>query len=451
MDITIEKLEKSQIKLTVTIPVAVASEEKKKAFAKLKSQLKIQGFRKGKIPESMARELIPAEEVTSEMLQACVPEWYFEALQQEGIRAISQPKFEITSVEDDKPVVFTAQTNVYPEITLGDYRSIKIKHSHPKVTDKDVNESLDLLRQRSATYEAQDKAAAKDDVIVLTTKAKMGEEELKAFTRENYQHYIGENFFAPGFDDEVIGLKKGDTKEFSLTFPKEYPLERYRNNKVDFAITVVEVKIRVLPVLDDAFAKTIGAKSLADLKQELEHSLQHSKEHEAEQQFQKDFFAALIKQTKMDTPAVLIDDELDKIQKEFEWRLNQQGLNLETYLSAQNKKLEELQKNWLPQAEEVAKLELILDEIAKTEKIAVKPAELDSEFHQWLSSFRDQKGHLTDEGRNLQRNLSTPNGRLYLTQLIRRNKTRQFLLNLGHDHTSHQETEEKKSKIPAKK
>ncbi len=431
MEIVIKHEDKSQVKLTITIGVEEVTAEKAKAFQRLRSKLRLQGFRPGKVPAPMALAHIHEADIRSDLLETCVPTWYLAAIREQKLHVISDPNFDLQTFEDDKPLTFSATVAVYPDVKLGEYKKISAKLKKVSIKQKDIDEAIDSLRERQAKYETKAGKAEKNDVAAISVQAKLGDEDVKAFTREGYELVIGGGYFAPGFDDKLIGCEAGQALDFPLTMPADYPIERFKDKVIDFKVQVKEIKKRTLPELNDAFAESLKVESLQTLKDQSKQYLEEARTEEAQKEFREEVLKKAAESAKFDLPEVLVIDELDRIQREFEWRLKQQGFSMELYLKTKKTTLEDMQKDWRPQAENIARLEVCLDAIAREEKIEVQDEELESELSMWLQNFRDSKGGLTAEGRRLQDNLTSPNGRVYLTQLIRREKTKQYLYKLA--------------------
>ncbi|OIP97481.1 trigger factor [Candidatus Wirthbacteria bacterium CG2_30_54_11] len=431
MEIALKHEDKSQIKITITISPEEVAVEKTKAFERLRQHLRLQGFRPGKVPAPMAQAHIHEADIRSDLLETCVPTWYLAAVREQKLHVISDPSFDLQTFEDGKPLTFSATVTVYPDVKLGEYKKIRAKTKKVTVKQKDIDEAIDSLRERQAKFETKAGKAEKEDVAAVSVQAHLGEEEVKAFTRESYEIVLGEGYFAPGFDDKLIGCEAGQALEFSLPLPDSYPIERFKGKSIDFKVQVKEIKKRTLPELNDDFAKSLKIESLTVLKEQSRQYLEEARTEEAQKEFREEVLKKASDCAKFDLPEVLVIDELDRIQREFEWRLKQQGFSMELYLKTKKTTLEDMQKDWRPQAETIAHLEVALDAIAREEKIEVADQELEAELGLWLQNFRDQKGGLTVEGHRLQDNLTSPNGRVYLAQLIRREKTKKYLYGLS--------------------
>jgi len=446
MEIQLTPGDHSEVTLTVSVPYSDVLAAEEKSFDKLRKNLKVSGFRAGKVPEAVARSQISSADIRAQMLEDALPKWYVAAVQEKNLHVIASPELSIESVDEGKPLVFKATVPVFPEVKLGDYQSIRASRKEDKVTKQQIEETLDALRGQRATYELREKATENGDVAVMDVEAKLGEEVLKAYTREDYELVLGEGYFVPNFDKEVLGMKAGDKRTFALTLPEDYPLERFQNQKIDFAVTLKGTKVRVLPELDDALAKELGAKDLADLNHQVEHSLEHKHEDENRREFENTVLEQLDKQTTVAVPHLLVEEEMNKMAHEFDYRLRQRGLTMEGYLNSRGQQREDLEKEWQPQAETIARLGLILDAVARAETITTTPEELAQELTSWLVSYRDDKGKLTKEGSQIEKNLNSEKGQSYLTQMLRRAKTRARLFEIAEGKKGKSEKKEEDSK-----
>jgi trigger factor len=314
---------------------------------------------------------------------------------------------------------------------LADYKAFNVKKTDAKVAKKDIEDAIEHLRAQHVKFEEKDKTAGEGDIGVMDVTAHMGEEKLNAYSRDNYELVLGDGYFVPDFDQHVIGMKPGEDKSFTITMPEDYPIKRFQKADIKFDVKLKGIKERILPEVNDDFAKFVGTQDVSDLRKQVEMSLEMTKQEEAERKFQQDVIDKLLKDSKVDVPHVMIHDEIHKMEHEFNFRLKQQGFTLDRYLEARNQTHDDLHKEWHEQAEQVAKTGLLLDEVAKAEGLDVADEEVESEIKAWLIRYRDENGKLTGEGKNIKQNLQSERGRSYLTQMIRREKTRRRLFELA--------------------
>ncbi len=444
MEITQKSIGQGKVELTISIPVADVAKAEETAFRKLQLNLKVKGFRKGKVPDSIAREQVTLADIRSKAIEDNLGKWYIEAIDKQGLKVITNPELQITEAAEDKPLVFTAIISVYPEVTIGDYKAIKVKHRAVKVEAADLTTALDNLRQEQVRYEDKDKAVADGDVAVMDIGAKLDGEVVKAFTRSGYELYIGDGYFAPGFDDQIKGLSKGDDKTFTLHMPADYPLERFRDKDLVFTVKMLGTKVRVMPELNDEFAQKLQAKDVADLQEKVKESLVKMRTEQTERDFQTEVLEATAKLAgEFEVPHVLIEEEVHKMEHEFEWRLKQQGFSLSQFLETKKQSMEDLHKEWHPHAEKVSRQDMIIDQISVIEKIQASEAEVQNEIVAWLQPYRDNQGKLTQKGKDSLRSLMSENGQLYMRQLIRREKTRRLLYEIATQNAAPKTTDKK--------
>lgn len=436
MNIQSETTKSGEVTLTVTLPPETVAAAEKTTFTKLAKTLKHKGFRKGKVPAAIVRQQITDGEIRARMVQDFLPKWYVDAVREQKLSVLGEPKLELVSLETDKPLVFKAVLPVFPEVKLPDYRGIKVKKTIPKVSKKDIDHALENLRLEQVRFEIEAKPAAKDDVAHMHVKAWLGEEELKAYTREDYELSLGDGYFAPKFDEQIYGLVAGDEKTFDLTMPDDYPIERFKSQTLKFQVNILNIKRRILPTVNDEFARQLGIQGVAELRDLIEKNLEQVKLKEAAEAFQKAVMDALVDKSAVVVPEVIVHEEVHKMEHELEWRLSQQGFTMEQFLKSRGQEKSALMAEWHPQAERVAKLGMLLDVIAPAESITVSRAELDHELEAWLLNYRGKDGKLTSAGKKMKQSLSSVNGRAYLTQLLGREKTRRRIFEIVEGETS---------------
>jgi len=344
------------------------------------SQGSIPGFRKGKAPLNLIEKQLDPALLQSEFLQHAVNDLFIQAIEQEGLRTVSQPQVDITKFVPFTTLEFTADVEVVGKVTLPDYKKIKVAKKSVTVTDKEIDEVVESLRSRAAERKEVKREAKDGDEVTIDfsgVDAKT-KEVIPGADGKEYPLVIGSNTFIPGFEPELIGMKVGDEKSFDIVFPKDYGQKSLQNQKVTFTVKVHKIQEMALPKLDDAFAKTVGPfKSVTELKDDIKKQLTSDKERNVEQEFENELVQNIAEQTNVTLPKVLVDDQIDRMEQEEKQNLMYRGQTWQEHLQTEGLTEEEHREKNRDQAELRVKAGLVLSEIAEAEKLQVTPEELE--------------------------------------------------------------------------
>lgn len=342
-----------------------------KAFNKAVKEVKIDGFRKGKVPKSVFEKKYGKQAVIPDATELAVDEAYKRALDEYKGDVIMQPQVAIEKVDNDSityKFIFTSK----PEVKIKKYTDLGVKKDEVKVTKKDVEEEIEKIKKEYADLAVKDGAIENGDTAIIDYEGFDGDKAFEGGKAENYALEIGSNTFIPGFEDALIGLKAGDKKDVNISFPKDYHAEELKGKPVTFKVLVHEVKNKVYPVLDEDFFLDLGledVKNVDDFKKTIEESLKEQREYEAENKYVDELFEALLKQTTVDVPHELVHEELHRMIHEYEERLQMQGITLEQFYKFTNSSREQLEANMHGEAEKRVTLRFAIEEIIAKEKI----------------------------------------------------------------------------------
>ncbi len=348
-----------------------------KAFNKAVKEVKIDGFRKGKVPKSVFEKKYGKQAVIPDATELAVDEAYKRALDEYKGDVIMQPQVAIEKVDNDSityKFIFTSK----PEIKIKKYTDLGVKKDEVKVTKKDVEEEIEKIKKEYADLAVKDGAIENGDTAIIDYEGFDGDKAFEGGKAENYALEIGSNTFIPGFEDALIGLKAGDKKDVNISFPKDYHAEELKGKPVTFKVLVHEVKNKVYPVLDEDFFLDLGledVKNVDDFKKTIEDSLKEQREYEAENKYVDELFEALLKQTTVDVPHELVHEELHRMIHEYEERLQMQGITLEQFYKFTNSSREQLEANMHGEAEKRVTLRFAIEEIIAKEKIEASDEE----------------------------------------------------------------------------
>lgn len=380
MKVTIKSLSSTTSQLTINADAKDIFAIKEQVVKKMLPQVKLAGFRDGKVPPHLAEKQLDQNQLQTEVINEAVNRFYFDAIQKNKIRAVSTPKIELTKSIPFSDLEFIAEVESIGEIKLPDYKNVTIKKEPVKITKKDVNEVIERLRKQTAKYE-EIKTAAKDGNQVWIDFEGKDEQNnpVKGAKSNNYPLIIGSNAFIPGFEDNIKGLKKDDTKKFTLTFPKDYQAKMLAGKKVAFEVKVLKIEKVMLDEVNDAFAKKLGKfETVDDLKKDVKKQIKLEKEHQAKHQLEEQIVKNIVVKTKVELPEKLLEEQMQALEKDFAQNLRYRDQTLKDYLEAKGIKPEEFKEKELkPGAIERLKTGLVLSEIAELENITVTPEEIE--------------------------------------------------------------------------
>lgn len=417
-----------QIKKTYSNPTTVQLEitADADAMSRIKTQVlkhmskdhvKMAGFRSGKAPLSLVEKQVDQSLLQSEFLERAINELYSEAAMQERIRPVSQPEVSITKFVPFTTLEFVATVEAIGEIKLPDYKKIKLAKEPVKVTADDVKSVIDDLKTRIADKKDVTRAAKKGDEVIIDfagVDAKT-KEAIAGADGKGYPLQLGSDTFIPGFEDNVVGMKPGETKSFDLTFPKDYGVKALQDRKVTFEVTANKVQEVIEPKVDDAFAAKVGPfKTVQELKDDIKRQLTAEREQQNDAQYQNELLQKIAEKTEADVPKMLVDEEIERQEQRERQNLAYRGQTWEEHLKEEGLTAEEHRENNRPAAELNVKAGLVLSEIADAENIQVTPEELELRM-QLL------KGQYTDPA--MQAELSKPESRRDIMSRLLTEKT----------------------------
>lgn len=378
----------------VTLQITVSNEEFKKAvhksYLKNRKRFNLPGFRKGKAPRKVIEMQYGESVFYEDAINMVLPEKYDEAVDEHNLEPVDRPDVDIEEIEKDKDLVFTATVTVKPEVKLGDYKGIEVEKVEYNVTDEDLENEIEKMRDmNSRLVSVDDRPIQKDDNVVIDYKGFVGEEQFEGGTAENQTLIIGSNNFIPGFEDQLIGANIGDEVEVKVTFPEEYHAENLAGKDAVFNVKIKEIKFKELPELDDEFAKDVSEfDTLEELKNDTKAKLEESAKDKAEKELREKILDKVRENIEADIPDAMVDTEIDNMLRDFDFQLKYQGLNLEKYLEFTNSKIEDLRKQMKDDAYNRVKTSLALEAIGEKEKIEATDEDLEKELEKMAESHK---------------------------------------------------------------
>lgn len=376
MKTKLKKLSDSRVELTVTLDAKDLKPAKEKALEKLAKELKVEGFRKGKVPVEVAKKFIPENDLNAEVVDYAVRTTVVPAFQEAEKSPLVMPSVNVTKYVPDEIVEYTATADIIPEVKLGDYKKLGVKKETVKVTEKEIKEILDNIATSFGEKKVVKREAKLGDEVVIDFVGKKDGEAFKGGSAKDYKLTLGSKAFIPGFEEGIVGHGSGDKFDLPLTFPKDYGVKDLAGAKVVFEILVKQVNEIVKPKIDDELATKCGPfKKLDDLKADIKKNLQAQNEHKLEDKYKDDLVNELVKKSKIPAPEILIDDQVRAIRDDMTRNAAAQGLSFEEFLDANNETLENWEKEARKIAEQRVKASLALQNVALAEKITVSDDE----------------------------------------------------------------------------
>ena len=367
-----KKLSDTRVEITVTLDSKDLKPAIDKALEKLAKEIKVEGFRKGKVPVEVAKKFIPENDLNAEAVDYAVRSTIIDAFRQQEKNPLALPTVNVTKYVPGELVEYTAAADIVPEIKLGDYKKLGVKKLDTTVKEKDIKDILDNLSSSYSKKKAVKRAAKNTDEVIIDF---VGKKDGKAFdggSAKDYRLTLGSNTFIPGFEDGIIGHEPGDKFNLELTFPKDYGVKDLAGAKTVFEVLLKQVNEVTKAKIDDELAKKCGPfKSLDDLKVDIKKNLEAQNEHGANERFKDDLLHALVKKSKVQAPEILIDDQMRAIRDDITRNASSRGMTFEELLEANHETLEEWEKEARKIAEERVKASLVLQALAVEQKIDV--------------------------------------------------------------------------------
>ncbi|WML40747.1 trigger factor [Neobacillus sp. OS1-2] len=385
-----EKLEGNRGVLTVEVSAEQVSKGLDAAFQKVVKQVNVPGFRKGKMPRGMFEKRFGVEALYQDALDILLPEAYGSAIDETGIEPIDRPDIDVEQMEKGKDLIFKATVQVKPEVTLGEYKGLEVEALDTTVTEEDVANELKTLQERQAELVVKEEGKAENgDTVVLDFEGFVDGEAFEGGKAENHSLELGSNSFIPGFEEQLVGIATGESKDVEVTFPEEYHAAELAGKPATFKVTVHEIKGKELPALDDEFAKDVDeeVETLDALKEKIRTRLEDSKKHEAEHHLRDTVVEKAAANAEVEVPEVMVTNEVNRMLQEFEQRLQMQGMNLELYFQFSGQDENALREQMKEEAQNRVKVNLTLEAIANVENLEVSEDDVNAELEKMAGMY----------------------------------------------------------------
>lgn len=378
MKTEVKSVAENEVLLEVEVPQEEVQRSYERTLKRLAREVSLPGFRKGKVPVQMVIARLGEDYVRSQTLEDFLPEWYDAALHDTEVDAVSMPELDMKPLSLEEPYSFTAKVQVLPTPTLGEYKGLSVPKRVAEVTDEQVASQLAMVQERFASLKPADERPVQDgDFVVVDITASSDGEPIEGAAATDYMVQVGSGQFIPGFEDNLTGLKVGEHKEFTVTFPADYQVEELQDKPADFVVDVKEIKEKVTPELSDDFAKDVSEfETLDELNADVRERLEKSQALAVEREFRSRTVDAAVANATFSVPPAMVEREAHGLYHELESNIGEQGLTMDVYLKAMEKTAEEVEEGLKPRAEVSVRRRLVLDAIREAEGIEVTDDEV---------------------------------------------------------------------------
>ncbi|HHW9407670.1 TPA: trigger factor [Staphylococcus aureus] len=390
MTATWEKREGNEGLLTVTVPAEKVNKALDQAFKKVVKQINVPGFRKGKVPRPIFEQRFGVEALYQDAIDILLPDAYGEAIDETDIKPVAQPEVSVTQIEKGKDFIFESTVTVEPEVKLGDYKGLEIEKQETELSDDELQEAIDhSLGHLAEMVVKEDGVVENGDTVNIDFSGSVDGEEFEGGQAEGYDLEIGSGSFIPGFEEQLEGMKVDEEKDVVVTFPEEYHAEELAGKEATFKTKVNEIKFKEVPELTDEIANELDAEAntVDEYKENLRKRLAEQKATDAENVEKEEAITKATDNTTIDIPEAMVNTELDRMVSEFAQRIQQQGLDLQTYFQISGQDETQLREQMKDDAEQRVKTNLTLTAIAEAEKIEATDEDIDKELEKMSKQF----------------------------------------------------------------
>ena len=390
MSLQVEKLEKNMAKLTIEVPAEEFDAAIKNAYNKNKNKFSIPGFRKGKAPLAMLEKMYGAgifyEDAANEVIDASYPK----AAEESKEEIVSTPEIKVTQIEKGKAFIYEATVALKPEVTLGEYKGVEVKKAEAVVTDEDVENELTAARKKNGRLiDVEDGAIEDGDNTIIDFTGYIDDKTFDGGAGTDYPLVIGSHSFIEGFEDQLIGKKKGETCDVNVIFPAEYHADELAGKPAKFVVTIKEVKRNQLPELNDEFASEVSDfDTLDEYKADIRKKLQEKKEQDAKVENENNVIEKVVENAQMELPQPMVDTQAREMVENYARRLQSQGLNINDYMKYTGMTPEKLMEQMRPEAEKRIKTRLVLEKVVEVENVEVSDEKLDEQINEIAASYK---------------------------------------------------------------
>jgi len=391
MEHTVEKISGNKVKISFNVPAADFDQAIEKAYLKLRGQISVSGFRKGKAPRKLIERMYGAGVFYEDAMDLLFPDAYMTAVKENDLKPVGRPELDkVEQMEAGKDLVFSCDVFVVPDVKLGEYKGVEVSKKTRKVTDEEVDARIEQERKRVArSVDVTDRALENGDKAELDYSGSVDGEKFEGGTAEHQSLVIGSGSFIPGFEEQMVGMQIGEERDLNVKFPEEYHAENLKGKDAVFHVKLHAITREELPELDDEFAAEVSDfDTLAEYRADLEKHMQEAADAQADEAARQALVNTVVENAEVDIPDVMVEEKLDEMMQEMGWRMQQQGFSMEQYLRMLGQTEAEMRNIYRSEALNSVKTELVMDEIVKAEKIEAEDADVDKLLEGYASSMQ---------------------------------------------------------------
>jgi trigger factor len=365
----------NEVELSVEVPAESVKKAFDRAVSKVREEMVLPGFRKGRVPVALVIQNVGEDFIRSEALEDAIPEWGDEALKEAGLYddAVGTSDLQVGPLDETKDYSFTLKVQTMPVAALGEYKGLEVPKREVEITDEQISAQLAMLQERLASLQpVEDRAVQTGDFVLMDLSGSRDGEEIEGAQGKDQMYEVGRGNLVPGFEEELVGVKAGDEKSFDVVFPEDYHAEDLAGKPATFTVNVKEIKEKIVPELDDAFAADVSEfETMDELRGDIRERLQAAAEAGAQREFRAAAVEKAVEHATLAVPSTMIDREAHRLFHQLEERVGEQGLTMDVYLGVLEKTEEDIEEEMRPQAEFIIKRQLVLEKIAEAEELAV--------------------------------------------------------------------------------
>lgn len=403
MNVKVQNIEKNVVQLEIEVDAERFEQAMQKSFLKNANRFNIPGFRKGKAPRKIVERYYGEQVLYEDAINFVCPESYDEAVEKNNLSPVERPEIDIKQIGSGENFVFIATVTVKPEVELGEYKGVEVNKIEVFVTDDDVQKELEKAAEKnSRLITVEDRPIQSGDTAVIDFEGFIDDVAFEGGKGENHSLVIGSGTFIPGFEEQLIGANTGDDVEVNVTFPENYSSAELAGKPTLFKVTVKEIKVKELPVVDDEFAKDVSEfDTLEEYKADIRRKLTESAEHKAKHDTEEEIINKVVDNATVDVPDVMTESQIDGIVRDFSYRLRYQGLELDKYLQIMGTTMDAFRGQFKERAQNEVKTQLVLEKIGEVENISATQEDIDEEIKKLAENYQreleDFKKHLRED------------------------------------------------------
>lgn len=392
MEVKMNKIENNVVELEVKVESKKFDAALNKAYKKNVNKFNVQGFRKGKVPMAIVKKFYGVEVLFDDAINFCIDEAYPVALNENNVKPVDYPQIDVIEVGEGKDLVFKAKVTTYPEVKLGEYKGVEVSYTKPEVTDEQIENQLKDIQAKNARIETKTEGKVEDkNIAVIDFKGFIDGTPFEGGEGHDYDLEIGSGSFIGDFEQQLIGLEKGQSKDVNVIFPENYGREELNGKEAKFEVTVKDIKVKELPALDDEFAKEVSEfDTIAEYKADLKVKAEKANEERATRELQEKVIGQVVDNATIDLPQVMVDREVQNMIKDLEQRLSYQGLSLDQYFQFTGSSEEQMKDYMKENAERKVRTDLVLNAITDKENLEATEEELKAKAEEVVKMYQSK-------------------------------------------------------------